>query len=852
MEIDECMLYRYLKEKESKFISQIDDLFKFVNPIYVAIQNVYSNYTQHGIEHVCNVMNYMADLVNELEQLSDLEITCMIYSAMLHDIGMAVDEEDIENAKSGKKNQKGYYYKAVLRKCGNNEKAALQEYFRPVHGIRSAEMIKNGKVGEAKFPEKVFQIPKGKMSSIFSFAEIIAAICQAHTEEFCWLENEGALSDKILDEYRINGRYIALLLRIADSIDIDENRAPYSFYKFINPMEFSRLEWKQHFVITNREKFFTNESTGKKFIYLSGSCDEVKVYEKIMSYIRMLERELKRCIRLTQRFQVKRECYTLNLDNEIQNDIETKGFTFAGIPIVLEYLHIKELLMGANIYGSSQYGLRELLQNSIDACKLLSENSDKELYYDMEEYKPCVNIILEKEKGQVRIVDNGQGMNEDIIWNYFLQVGKSYYTSKEFEYSNTEYKPISHYGIGFLSCFMLSDKVIVKTSFIGETDCYEIHLEKDSEYVSILREKRNRRPGTEVILDYESFMKEFAYSEENIEKFIQENFLDDGIDIVIKGEIKKQIKMRKFEELSCSTWSKYSHEIRENIIKLDEYLKDLQVSIKIRKEKTGRNPFYGGVIEDFFDDKVYMFEEDEAYTGKFLKELGGEEFLKDWVLNKELYWQEVIVFDDSYDLVEKLSYNMDLYSNNFVSFYDNLEHEKKIILGMDFVIDEEKCVHEEMDIIAHEYDCSELLENLDCISDIPCIIQTIRKKVITGTGKEILLYNINHNVIFDKNRQKNRAYINNIYVANVNIIIPALLDGIVIESICFNSNNKALYPDVSRNNISLEESKQLSYAIGKALHLYILEHSEFTSEQRKLFETFLNNCYKENNCFLKE
>lgn len=49
-----------------------------------------------------------------------------------------------------------------------------------------------------------------------------------------------------------------MLLRISDYLDIDEQRAPLYLYKYLNPKEFSDLEWKQHFVIENYDKIRRN------------------------------------------------------------------------------------------------------------------------------------------------------------------------------------------------------------------------------------------------------------------------------------------------------------------------------------------------------------------------------------------------------------------------------------------------------------------------------------------------------------------------------------------------------------------------------------------------------------------
>lgn len=78
-------------------------------------------------------------------------------------------------------------------------------------------------------------------------------------EDFEWIEKELVNQSK-KGHFEINSQYIAVLLRIADYLDIDEQRAPLYLYKYLQPKEFGDLEWKQHFVIENFDKVVMNES----------------------------------------------------------------------------------------------------------------------------------------------------------------------------------------------------------------------------------------------------------------------------------------------------------------------------------------------------------------------------------------------------------------------------------------------------------------------------------------------------------------------------------------------------------------------------------------------------------------
>ena len=233
--------------------------------------------------------------------------------------------------------------------------------------------------------------------------------------------------------------------------------------------------------------------------------------------------------------------------------------------------------MGKNIYGDCKLGLRELVQNSIDACELMKErkNSVEEFIPD-----PQISIILSKKNNYVKIKDSGIGMTLNVVKKHFLNVGKSYYKSNEYYYENFNYKPIGQYGIGFLACFLLSDNVIVKTKYYDSSEICQIELEKNSEYVVTNTEETGSFIGTEIILDYDSFFSVF-HNKTELVRFLERYFFtsipinirdtDNSKDTIeIKNNCKKLInsKVEKENEVAFDTidCEKYSDEFKGTLI----------------------------------------------------------------------------------------------------------------------------------------------------------------------------------------------------------------------------------------------------------------------------------------------
>jgi len=78
-------------------------------------------------------------------------------------------------------------------------------------------------------------------------------------------------------------------------------------------------------------------------------------------------------------------------------------------------------------YGNrATYGVRELVQNAVDACR---ERQHLETRAENAAYEPKVTVSIEQINEQesiFKIVDNGKGMDIDEIVHYFLNVGVSF------------------------------------------------------------------------------------------------------------------------------------------------------------------------------------------------------------------------------------------------------------------------------------------------------------------------------------------------------------------------------------------------------------------------------------------
>jgi len=536
MDLKDLKLYQYLLDKDTKLAGQVESVYNATKETIDAIAGCYNNYTMHNIGHSLRVAGYIGDLACGIDEDFDrniknynaFEITLMLLSALLHDIGMFIRPEDRDKIKN---NEIAYTnsltFSGVMDVVGNNEDEAIKEIVRITHAQRIKEYV-DYQFGDTTIATIL------KLEDKYGYSDDVVDICIGHGEDYEYLEKLRTRCTK--GKYKYNPQFIAVLLRIADYLDLDSQRTPVLWYKMMRIEGFSKDEWEKHFVVHNEQKL--KKYVGNELqIFFEGKSSNAKIHRKYLAYVDAIRAELERADALLNNKDTE-EKYLFHITPKIDDCVITEGFKYSDLRLSLDYSSITDLLMGNNIYGNKQLGLRELIQNSLDACGLMREIQEKN--GDDDAYAPQISIIFSKDNGYVKIKDNGIGMTLDVIKKHFLNVGKSFYKSNEFKYESYDYKPIGQFGIGFLACFLLSDNVTVKTKYYNSNEIHQIELEKHSEYVVTNTEETGSFSGTEIILNYEKFFEVF-YDIENLLKFVKAYFYTDIPLVVRNADERKEI-----------------------------------------------------------------------------------------------------------------------------------------------------------------------------------------------------------------------------------------------------------------------------------------------------------------------
>jgi len=173
------------------------------------------------------------------------------------------------------------------------------------------------------------------------------------------------------------------------------------------------------------------------------------------------------------------------------------------------------------LYSEHDIFIRELISNAVDASqKLKTLASLGEVKGEIGDLK--VEVSINKEAGTLTIADNGIGMTSDEVDKYINQVAFS--SAEEFlnKYKGqNENNIIGHFGLGFYSSFMVSDKVEIFTKSHKEgATAVRWECDGSPEYILEDTEKENR--GTSIVLHLNEESKEFLEEHrisEMLEKF---------------------------------------------------------------------------------------------------------------------------------------------------------------------------------------------------------------------------------------------------------------------------------------------------------------------------------------------
>ncbi|MEK0336905.1 MAG: hypothetical protein QQN41_05660, partial [Nitrosopumilus sp.] len=427
-------------------------------------------------QHQLNILNLIGELLGRrIKELSDLEAALLILSAFYHDIGMVFSKEERENLRNEEYFEEfiSTFPGAKLSISDSNEMSIdiAEWYCRWSHARRVWHYL-----------DELESSLKWEGTSI---RKEIAEICLSHNENAEYLKN-----NKFETNFWGNAdlRFCSIILRLADLLDFDNSRSPESVFEFLKldkqqtyREKVSYDEWKKH--LASRGFSFNKWSKSIPYeIDFKAAPTHPAVENDIREFLDVIELELRKCSTIV-RFCSNQWNNFILPDRIIRDNIRSQGYKFGNYKFSLDQNQVLDLLMGENLYAESYIFVRELLQNSIDSSRHREFHEHLIGNKDFKVRPIEVSSWIDNDGYRwFRIDEYGMGMTDSIINKYFLKVGNSYYNSDEFkvrkiEYlgvNNVDFTPISRFGIGILSCFIIGDQVEVNTLSI-DCDGKDIH-----------------------------------------------------------------------------------------------------------------------------------------------------------------------------------------------------------------------------------------------------------------------------------------------------------------------------------------------------------------------------------------
>lgn len=493
--------------------------------------SVFVNYSNHDKRHCLSIIQSIERFLGEerIVKLSATDTFMLLVCIYAHDYGMAqtynkiyevlgsrefekfVEERESDGRSMEKEDETAvhnlfqYLHKkredVSLKDLYFSIMLVVQLYLRPMHWEGIEEIKKD-----------FYGLFKGNMKKRFIYGEEgIVEICMCHGQSVRDLLKMSYCADGMVgDEF--HPRFVAALLRFGDLLDLDNGRFPMWFTDEIakntsvipklSILHFSKHESISHLLITPEKIEITAHCNTKKIPLENAENKQRSEFER--------EKEQQNSYDVATLIhdwtsQLSKECNELFLYwNEIAQadfgyppaEVETKIYVDGKIYMAenksfqmkMSQERVMKLLEGTNIYKDKYVGIREMIQNAVDASLLqlwtdLIQNKytsrglskaeatqgfsfldalDKNNSFIFNNYDITVEVIEDRLREQVIVVvkDKGIGINKEDV-GYIADIGSSKEKNDRIrritEKMPAWLKPSGIFGIGLQSLFQLTD-----------------------------------------------------------------------------------------------------------------------------------------------------------------------------------------------------------------------------------------------------------------------------------------------------------------------------------------------------------------------------------------------------------
>lgn len=505
----------------------------------------FPGFTDHSPRHINDVLKTAASLISDesYSLLTPEDVATLTLSILLHDCGMHLTQDSFRALVLSKTNltvvngldDKPWHiiWKDFLSEASRfgqekliaifgettpidvktfniqslTEKDCLLvgEFVRRHHARLAHEIALSGVPSNAEQKLAITEIDE-------DIKDIAGLIARSHgmsiRSTFGYIErNFSTISD-----YRgIKIPFLMAILRISDYIQVQSERALstlLSVKELKSPI--SKQEWKAHFAVRD----VTTNHKDPEAIFINTAPKDVNVFLKLEYLFKDIQKELDHSwATLGEVYGRLGKFSKLGLTlRRVRSNIDDKK-TFAK---TVQYIPMKagfdtsgpdllKLLVGPLYDYKCATGVRELIQNSVDACRELADLQKVARNQNLEQ-----DIIVKIQEtddgtGWLTITDYGVGMTLETVIHYFLKAGASFRNSDAWKEQHTNPEGVSRvlrggrFGVGALAAFLLGNEIEVKTRHAqsNTTEGLEFKARINDPTIEILRSPIEE-PGTTI------------------------------------------------------------------------------------------------------------------------------------------------------------------------------------------------------------------------------------------------------------------------------------------------------------------------------------------------------------------
>ncbi|MBO4123693.1 ATP-binding protein [Cupriavidus gilardii] len=498
----------------------------------------FPGFTDHSPRHINDVLETAASLISDISRdiLSAEDVTVLCMSILLHDCGMHLTQDGfraliatieppmISGLEDRPWHQLWNDFLAEASRFGQDRLVAIfgdaepfrveqldldnlserdclliGEFVRRHHARLAHEIALRGVPCRSGVPLELVGLDE-------EIRDLAGLVARSHglsiRDTFSYIEARYGL---IPEHRRVKTPFLMAVLRIADYVQVQSERALKSLLsvkELRSPV--SRQEWRNHFAVRD----VSTRHEDPEALYVRATPTDVRTYLKLVALFKDIQRELDHSWAVIGEVYGRRgELASLGLSlRRIRSNLD-KPSTFAR---TVPYIPIKagfdasgpgllNLLVGPLYDYSYEVGIRELVQNAVDACRELVDLTRREAT-DMEESSREYDVIVEcKESddgtGWITVHDKGVGMTLETVTNYFLIAGASFRNSDVWKRQHVDENGRSRvlrggrFGVGALAAFLLGDEIHVRTRHVDreEADGLQFTARIDDSIVELRR-----------------------------------------------------------------------------------------------------------------------------------------------------------------------------------------------------------------------------------------------------------------------------------------------------------------------------------------------------------------------------